>query len=59
MATEPGPSILQDPSDCRIFTAAAVPTNPVEGLKETFSWYVTEDRRRPPKFSFYRKVLGQ
>ncbi len=35
------------------------PTDAIEGLKETFAWYMREDRCRSPKFSFDRNVLGR
>ncbi len=35
------------------------PTDPVEGLTETFRWYLANDRGRAPKFTFDQKVLGR
>lgn len=35
------------------------PTNPQQGLGETFDWYLANDRGRTPKFSFDKKVLGR
>ena len=35
------------------------PTNPIEGLRETFGWYMANDRGRSPKFTFDREVLGR
>jgi nucleoside-diphosphate-sugar epimerase len=35
------------------------PTNPLEGLAETFQWYMEHDRGREPKFSFDKLVLGR
>ena len=35
------------------------PTDPREGLAETFRWYVANDRGRSPRFTFDRKVLGR
>ncbi len=35
------------------------PTNPMEGLKDTFAWYLANDRGRSPKFTFDKEVLGR
>ncbi len=35
------------------------PTDPMEGLRETFAWYLANDRVRSPKFTFDREVLGR
>ncbi len=35
------------------------PTDPMEGLAETFRWYLANDRGRTPKFTFDRKALGR
>lgn len=35
------------------------PTDPVEGLRETFDWYLANDRGRSPKFTFDKEVLGR
>ena len=35
------------------------PTDPAEGLSETFRWYLENDRGRSPKFSFDKEVLGR
>lgn len=35
------------------------PTDPIEGLLETFRWYLANDRNRSPKFTFDREVLGR
>jgi nucleoside-diphosphate-sugar epimerase len=35
------------------------PTDPREGLAETFRWYLANDRGRTPKFTFDKKVLGR
>lgn len=35
------------------------PTDPGEGLAETFRWYIANDRDRTPKFTFDKKVLGR
>ena len=35
------------------------PTDPIEGLRETFDWYRTHDRGRSPKFTFDKEVLGR
>ena len=35
------------------------PTDPREGLAETFAWYLANDRGRSPKFTFDKEVLGR
>jgi nucleoside-diphosphate-sugar epimerase len=35
------------------------PTDPMEGLGETFAWYLANDRGRSPKFTFDKEVLGR
>lgn len=35
------------------------PTDPLEGLRRTFDWYMEADRTRTPKFSFDRLLLGR
>lgn len=35
------------------------PTDPMEGLRETYAWYLANDRGRSPKFTFDREVLGR
>lgn len=35
------------------------PTDPVEGLRETFAWYLANDRGRSPKFAFDKEALGR
>ncbi len=35
------------------------PTDPLEGLRRTFDWYMKGDRTRKPKFSFDRVLLGR
>jgi nucleoside-diphosphate-sugar epimerase len=35
------------------------PTDPVQGLAETFAWYLANDRGRSPKFTFDKEVLGR
>ncbi len=35
------------------------PTDPFEGMAETFQWYLASDRGRTPKFTFDRQVLGR
>ena len=35
------------------------PTDPIEGLRETYAWYLANDRGRSPKFTFDREVLGR
>jgi nucleoside-diphosphate-sugar epimerase len=35
------------------------PTDPLEGLRQTFEWYMKGDRTRKPKFSFDRVLLGR
>ncbi len=35
------------------------PTDPMEGLAETFRWYLDHDRGRSPKFTFDKEVLGR
>ena len=35
------------------------PTDPREGLAETYAWYLANDRDRSPKFTFDKKVLGR
>ncbi len=35
------------------------PTDPVDGLAETFRWYSANDRDRSPKFTFDRELLGR
>ncbi len=35
------------------------PTDPLEGLRETFAWYLENDRGRSPKFTFDKEVLGR
>lgn len=42
---------------CRLL--GFTPTDPIDGLKETFAWYIKEDRGRTPRFSFDRAVLGR
>ena len=35
------------------------PTDPMDGLRETYAWYLANDRGRSPKFTFDREVLGR
>ncbi len=35
------------------------PTDPMDGLQETFTWYLANDRGRSPKFTFDKEVLGR
>ncbi len=35
------------------------PTDPIQGLAETFRWYMANDRGRSPKFTFDKEVLGR
>lgn len=35
------------------------PTDPMDGLRETFAWYLANDRGRSPKFTFDKEVLGR
>ncbi len=35
------------------------PTDPLEGLRQTFDWYMKGDRTRTPKFSFDHVLLGR
>ncbi len=35
------------------------PTDPLEGFRRTFDWYMEADRTRRPKFSFDRLLLGR
>ncbi len=35
------------------------PTDPMEGLRETYAWYLANDRGRSPKFTFDKEVLGR
>jgi nucleoside-diphosphate-sugar epimerase len=35
------------------------PTDPIEGLREAYAWYLANDRGRSPKFTFDREVLGR
>lgn len=35
------------------------PTDPIEGLRETYAWYTANDRGRSPKFTFDKEVLGR
>ena len=35
------------------------PTDPMDGLRETYAWYLANDRGRSPKFTFDKEVLGR
>ncbi|MFQ6013491.1 MAG: NAD-dependent epimerase/dehydratase family protein [Thermoplasmata archaeon] len=35
------------------------PTDPLDGFRRTFDWYMKADRTRTPKFSFDRLLLGR
>ncbi|MEE9592557.1 MAG: NAD-dependent epimerase/dehydratase family protein [Thermoplasmata archaeon] len=35
------------------------PTDPLEGFRRTFAWYLKADHGRTPKFSFDKKLLGR
>ena len=35
------------------------PTDPIEGLREAYAWYLANDRVRSPKFTFDKEVLGR
>lgn len=35
------------------------PTDPMNGLAETFAWYLENDRGRSPRFTFDKAVLGR
>ncbi|MFQ5552365.1 MAG: NAD-dependent epimerase/dehydratase family protein [Thermoplasmata archaeon] len=35
------------------------PTEPLDGLRKTFEWYMRADRGRSPKFSFDKMLLGR
>lgn len=35
------------------------PTDPTEGLREAYEWYLQNDRHRSPKFTFDKEVLGR
>lgn len=35
------------------------PTDPMDGLREAYDWYLENDRDRSPKFTFDKEVLGR
>lgn len=35
------------------------PTDPMDGLREAYAWYLQNDRGRSPKFTFDKEVLGR
>ncbi len=35
------------------------PTDPMDGLREAYAWYMQNDRGRSPKFTFDKEVLGR
>jgi nucleoside-diphosphate-sugar epimerase len=35
------------------------PTDPTDGLREAYAWYLENDRGRAPKFTFDKEVLGR